>query len=427
VTEEHALNHEGLNLLMKFPDYRRLWLSSAISGFGDQIGWIALIWLVLHLTGSSAAIGIITLAYQIPQAVTGPIAGVLLDRYHRPTVMAIGNMILAVLFIAIPMAGILVRPESVWLVWLVYVLVAISGALLPLTNTGVAALIPQVVPAEKLSSANFFYQTEWQLSYLLGPAVGGVLISIFGAAPVLLVDAVSFAICAWLVRRLSIGRQSENNKCVQMMWGEFREGLQYLLQNRALIALSIVSLFFYFLYGPYEVVLPLLASTTFGGAKALGILWSAFAVGSTIGSMTFSARNWRYDLARSLAGIVVLWGIVTVVLAYAQNLIVASILMFCGGVVFSPWGALSATARQQLVPHHMQGRVFGVILSITSIGMPLGAWVSGLVLDSIHISALLLVAGVATVLVGALALISKSFRSIGHCSNGLESVPDITV
>jgi catechol 2,3-dioxygenase-like lactoylglutathione lyase family enzyme len=58
------------------------------------------------------------------------------------------------------------------------------------------------------------------------------------------------------------------------MWGEFREGLQYLLKNRALNALSIVRLFFYFLYGPYEVVLPLMANTTFGGAKALGILWS---------------------------------------------------------------------------------------------------------------------------------------------------------
>lgn len=409
------MRHRGLQLLSKYPHYRKLWLSSVITQFGDQIGWVALIWLVLHRTQSSAAIGWVTLAYQIPQVVTGPLAGVIQDKFHRAKVMALGNLLFAMLFTAIPLIA---MADPMGHMWLIYLLITISGLLLPLTG-GASPLIAQLIAKEDLSKANFFQQSAWQIAYLLGPALGGILIAWIGSAPVLLLDAASFLVCALLLNQIPLPALAESRNdapSTSRGWpsvsADFFEGIRYLIGQPSLLALALLSLLFYFFYGPYEVILPILAKTHFGGAEALGLLWSAFAVGTVAGSVVFSTKAWPFRLAPSMATVIILWGVVTVGLAYASTLISAAIVMFLGGLVFSPWGPLSATAQQRLVPMSLQGRVFGATAPMTAIGMPLGAWLCGLFLGPLSIRTVLLWCGAATIAVGAWGLGMKAFRGL---------------
>ena len=100
-----AYRHQGFALIFEYPDFRKRWVGSVVSALGTQAGWIALIWLMMGLTGHASVVGVVTLLYQLPQVVFGPVAGVVLDRYSRPAVMAAANFVLAAVFLAIPLAA----------------------------------------------------------------------------------------------------------------------------------------------------------------------------------------------------------------------------------------------------------------------------------------------------------------------------------
>ena len=120
---------------MRLPAFQRLWLGLSISYLGDQFTIIALLWFVLQLTGSGAAVGLVILCFDLPGVVTGAILGRLLDRYQPRLVMGLDNLARAALIAAIPT---LYAPGSLRL-WHVLVLTLLAGALSPATTAGVRA------------------------------------------------------------------------------------------------------------------------------------------------------------------------------------------------------------------------------------------------------------------------------------------------
>jgi MFS family permease len=395
-------------LLFEYPHYGRLWFGNVVSQLGDQAGWIALVWLLLHMTGSASSVGWVTLLYQLPSIITSPVAGVLLDRFPRARVMAAGNLVLAILFIAITLVSFHHTATSVWVI---YGLVGIAGVVLPLNTTGGGPLLTELIPQEKLSQANFLVQSVWQLALLLGPAIGGILVGAVGPEAVIAIDAATFVMVALILMRLPVRRDGTVAQ-PKSPWHDFYSGLRYLLTNRPLVALTILTLLFNLFYGPYEVILPLLAKNDLGGPSALGLLWTTFSVGSLAGSIGFSTRSWRYSTSVSLALVILLWGVITIAMAYARTLLLVLFIMFVAGVVFTPWGPLVMTVRQMMVPIELQGRVIGTTSSLTRVGTPLGAWMTGLFVGDISPTVILLASGAVTMGVGVLALLWPDFRKI---------------
>jgi predicted MFS family arabinose efflux permease len=122
---------------LRNPAFRRLWLGLSISYLGDQFTIIALLWFVLQLTGSGAAVGLVILSFGLPGVITGAILGRLLDRYQPRLVMGIDNLARAVLIAAIPTLYALGSLQF----WHVLVLAMLAGALSPATNAGVRAFV----------------------------------------------------------------------------------------------------------------------------------------------------------------------------------------------------------------------------------------------------------------------------------------------
>lgn len=404
-----AVRHKGIMLLFQYPEFGRRWIGSVVSGLGNQVGWIALIWLVMQLSGHAAALGVVTLLYQLPQALFAPIAGVVLDRYPRGRVMAIANFILGLIFAAIPIVASSFGTHGLWMI---YLLIAISGVILPFDTTGLGPLVADLIPKEHLSAANFLSQTVWQIAYLAGPGLGGVLIEWVGSKPLLFVNAVTFVFLGLLMLSVNSSGHQKNQPSTSP-WNNIREGVAYLVKSPPLLALAVLSLFFNFFYGPYEVLLPALSKSNLGGAAALGFLWFAFALGALGGGLIFSTRSWKFRLSLSLAMIVVLWGVVTVLLAYVtQHFWLASLCMFLGGLEFSPWGALVTTARQRIVPPQLHGRVFGTSALFAAAGTPVGAWLTGLLLPYTNPYILFLISGIVTVVIGVASVFSSALRGV---------------
>src|SRR5215213_8371299 len=170
------------------PDLRRLAAGLLLSRTGDQLTTIALLWLVLDLTGSGAAVGLVMLCAGLPPVVTGPLLGRVLDRWSPRRVMVADNLLRALLVGAIPALHWLGRLDLP----LLYGLCMAAGALIPATDVGVRVVLPRLVDSDQLEHANGLLSIGDQVSALAGPACGGLLVGLIGAPPVLLLDAASF-------------------------------------------------------------------------------------------------------------------------------------------------------------------------------------------------------------------------------------------
>src|SRR5262245_46586697 len=147
---------------LRHPAFQRLWLGLSVSNLGDQFTIIALLWFVLQLTGSGAAVGLIILCFELPGVATGAIVGRLLDRYQPRLVMAIDNFARAALIAAIPTLYALGSLQ----LWHVVVLASLAGTLSPATTAGIRAFVPHLVADAALDRANRLIGISQQFAYL---------------------------------------------------------------------------------------------------------------------------------------------------------------------------------------------------------------------------------------------------------------------
>ncbi|MBV9133869.1 MAG: MFS transporter, partial [Chloroflexi bacterium] len=161
---------------MSYRAFQRLWLGLSISYIGDQFTIIALLWFVLQLTGSGAAVGLVILCFDLPAVVTGALVGRLLDRYQPRLIMGFDNLARAALIAAIPTLYALGGLQ----LWHVFVLALLAGALAPATTAGVRAFVPHLVADAGLDRANALTASSLQLSYLVGPLAAGFAVASWG-------------------------------------------------------------------------------------------------------------------------------------------------------------------------------------------------------------------------------------------------------
>ncbi|MGE5701378.1 MAG: MFS transporter [Clostridia bacterium] len=397
--------------ILKQSGFRWYYTGLFLSGLGDQFGWMGLTWYMMKKTGSSVAMGSIIFTYMVPGLIAGLIAGVLLDRLDRKKLMIVDNVLRGCLFLLL---AVLFGSDKVTLFW-VYLLVGIAGMLSPISTHGAAVMLPQFVTDKTLlTKANSMMEAQWQIIYLCGPALAGMLIAWIGEHAVLLVNGISFFVCAICFWRLQLRplenpptqEQKQGNRLSSLL-ADLKTGYVYMGTNRLLLVLIFVTLFFNMAYGPIEVALPLFVHGMEGGAESLGVLWSALAAGSLAGTLLFSMIKWPYALGGTLSGIIVLWGVATFPLAFSNQLWIAILAMGIAGFVFAPYGALYRTFLQNNVPSHMLGRVFTSVRTITGLGMPCGAAVSGMLIPITGVSGLFAASAIACLVVGVL-----SFRAL---------------
>jgi MFS family permease len=401
----------GMRELWRQRSFRWYWFGLFISGVGDQFGWMGLTWFIMKKTESSQAMGSVVMAYFLPGVFAALVAGVLLDRFDRRRLMILDNVSRGVLFCALMF---FLQLEQVPLA-AVYLLTVIAGMLAPISNASAQTLLPQLLPDKGLLvKANGLMESQWQLIYLFGPAAAGVMISLIGEAYVLLLDACSFFLCAACFARVKanagVGHRVEAARLHQpaaflrSLADDMRTGYRYVLRRGLLVSLAVFTFLFNMAYGPVEVALPLFAKNELaGGSLALGMLWSALAIGALAGSLLFSAINWKFPTGMTLAGIILLWGVTTLPLAFFNRMDVALVSMALAGLSFAPYNILWRSYLQRTVPQELLGRVLTSIRTITGLGMPAGAFVSGLLIPVLGVRGLFGAGAAACIVIGLVA------------------------
>ena len=369
-----AANRRTFASLRRHRNYRLFFTGQVVSVTGTWMQNVATAWLVLVLTGSPVAVGVLALCQFLPFTVFSLPAGVLLDRLDaRRTVIATQALSLAFagVLAALTIAGAIA-------VWHLYALTVLRGLVLVLDNPARQALTFQLVGRDELPNAVALNSSLFNAARVVGPALGGVVVAAAGAGACFAVNAASFlAVLAGLVAMrpgelVPVERGGDTPGFVSGL----REAFEYVRRTRRVaVALGVVFVVSMLAFN-FNVLLPVLARETLAaGPQAFGVLSACFGAGALAGALAVAARG-RASVRTFLAGTGV-FGAAELALAPQGSLVAASVLLVAAGAAFTTWISNANATLQLAVPDRLRGRVLGLYFLAFNGGMPLGGILAG--------------------------------------------------
>jgi len=389
-------------------------VSNFASGLGNSILMITIPWLILQETRSPAFAGLVAAISAIPGLIISPIGGWLVDHVGRRAVSVCADLLSSLAVFAFPIVALTYGLSSFSIL-----LIAVVGAIFdPAGYTARKTLLTDVAKASEieLDRLNGIHDGFMGISWILGPAVGAGLISTVGAINSFWVAGGLFIFAAITIAFLRVGNLGKEARDLAEKMGEksdrsLRVGFQVLWRDKLLRTLTIAILVIAAVYLPTEtLVLPAYFEEQDNPA-GLGIVISALAAGSTIGSFGYgwiSARMSRKNLVRAtLIGTAVS----IVPMALLPPLPLFLLAAFLLGLSWGPFNPLETSLIQQRVPADQQGRVFGVQTAVFYTAPPLGMVLAGLSVESYGVSTTYIVLAAILTVTAIFALLTKSLRS----------------
>jgi MFS family permease len=409
--------------LFRDSNFRRLMAGSAMSLMGDQFTLLALPWLVLRLTGDSAALGIVLALIGIPRALFILVGGAVVDRFSPKRVLMITKYVNTVL-LAMLAAGAWYGGLSLPVLYLLAFGLGISSAFSIPSGT---SMLPHALQPAQLGAANSVMMGLRQLSMFLGPLAAGAVIAVGGdgggavqQAPGMAIafafDAVSFAVSAWTLAHVKTHAVPATAHEGSGLWKSIADGLRQVGRDAELrtcyVYWAAVALL---VMGPLHIALPVLASSRPElGASALGLMIGAHGGGTLFGMVLSGVRP---GLRIGTLGTSVLLADIAIGLlfmpvggitaAWQGVLLMASI-----GVLGGFMQVAVFTWIQRRVAPAMIGRAMSLFMFIFMGLVPLASAVTGWVLLHVALGTLFAVCGAALALIAALAWVLTPMRRI---------------
>jgi MFS family permease len=389
-------------------------LSNFSSGLGNSIVMITIPWLILEETDSPAFAGLVAAISALPGLLISPIGGWLVDHIGRRSVSIGADLLSALAVVAFPIVAFTSGLSSSTIL-----VIAVIGAIFdPAGYTARKTLLADVAKASdiELDRLNGIHEGFMGVSWIFGPAVGAALISTVGAVNSFWAAAGLFVFAALTIALLRVGNLGKEARDLAEEMGEttdrsIRVGFQVLWNDKLLRTITISILIIAAVYLPTETVVLSTYFEDLGQPASLGIVISALAAGSAIGSFGYgwiSSRLTRKHLVRTtLIGTAVS----ITPMAFLPPLPILVIAGFFLGLSWGPFNPLVSTLIQQRVPADQQGRVFGVQTAVFYAAPPLGMVLAGLSVESYGVSATYIVLAAILTVTAILALLTKSLRS----------------
>jgi MFS family permease len=356
------------------PNYRRFMGGQAVSMAGTWMQTIAQSWLVLQLTGSATAVGLVVALQTLPILLFGPYAGVVVDRIDKRRLM-IGLLI--VMAAQATVLGVLTATGTVKL-WQVYVLAFVLGTISSLENPARQTFVLELVGPANLRNAVSLNSVLVNVARAVGPALAGIVIATGGMALCFLINAVSFVAVITSLLRLDLAALTPTTPAPRAP-GQLREGFDYVRRTPALAVPLLTMALIGCLAFEFQVVLPIVASETFAGdARTYGFLTAAMGIGAVIGGLCMAA--WGRTGLWSLATAAGAFGLAMLATALAPSLGFALLGMGLVGAASVAFQSTGNSTLQLTSAPHMRGRVMALwavaFLGSTPIGGPIAGFVS---------------------------------------------------
>jgi MFS transporter, ENTS family, enterobactin (siderophore) exporter len=388
-------------------DFRIVLVGQGISALGDAVSVTTMPLLVLALTGSGLQMGIVGVLQRLPDLLFGLPAGAYADRWDRRRMMLSADAGRAILTALIPVASVLGLPVM-GVVLLVSFPINICRVIF---MAGWTAAIPNLVGRRQLGRAMGVFEAISGGSFIIGPAIAGLLVGRIGAAPTLAIDAVSFGVSALSLTLIRRPLRRSDRQAGTSLIHEMAEGVRYIAHHRVLrdvVAFwSVISL----------VSAPVIPAVTYYvtidrtlGPAAFGFIISAYSVGTLIGAL-LGGRHMSGRLApRLLLGNLAV-AFATAGLALTGSLSVMVLFAFASGAFQSIVLVAYVTVRAASSPDEVLGRVGSTARTISVGIQPVGLLIGGILLDSLGGGPTLLVIAALTGASSVLFALSPGIRA----------------
>lgn len=334
-----------------------LWIGQTVSFIGDYFNWLAVPILVERMTGSALMVGLSVISNTLPMLLLGPVAGVFVDRWDRKRMMIVADVLRALLVLVCLVVR---RPEQVWIYFVVgFLMSCVSRFFFPAQN----AVLPLLVPdRDNLLAANGLMQIVQTVGLLVGPALAGFAIGLWGERVAFIVDSVTFlvsaaAITMIIVPRTTMGRRAAGGQ-LATVWADMREGLIYLFSNQTLVGVLMCLAVVQLAVGAINVVWVPFLRRTFGvGAEGLGIVDAAQGVGMVLGGVALGFVTSRLSKTAIIGWALIVIGLFLSGMGLAPHFGHVVAFSFGIGLALVPVQSALMTMMQLAVPDLKRGRV----------------------------------------------------------------------
>jgi MFS family permease len=378
--------------VLKYRDYRYLWAGSFLSILGTQMHAVAIAWQVFQITGSVALLGVLGLVRAIALISMSLVGGMVVDSRDRRKLMLITQSILVCLSLSLAI--------TTWLdivnVFVLYVVAAAAAITSSFDQPARQAILPALVPKDKLTAAMSLNILSGNVGMMVGPAIGGLTIATVGVAGTYALDSLTFlgTIFALLVMK------TEFKAPVVRLTGipAIREGLQFIKVTPVIYGIMLID-FSATLLGSMIGLAPVFADTVHNiGPRGLGFLYSAPALGSVLGAAFMSIAPQAKKPGRIIVAAVCAYGGFLVLFGLSPNLWLALACLAGAGASDAVSMTLRHTVRLLATPDALRGRVAATHSAFSAGGPRLGEFQAGMTASLIGPQAAMIAGGSGVIL-----------------------------
>jgi DHA3 family macrolide efflux protein-like MFS transporter len=390
-----------------------------ISMFGSFLVQYAILWHLTLTTKSGLVLALAVIFGFVPQAIVSIFAGVWADRVNRRLMIIVSDSAIALSTLGLA----LLMLSGVDDLWLIFSVMAVRSIGAGVQMPAVSAMIPQIVPSDKLMQINGINSTIQSIMGLVAPVVAAAVYASFSIVSIFFVDVFTAIIGVGmlaLIKVPSLDRVKSDEK--PSYFADLKDGLNYTFTHDLVRWVMIVFAVVFLLAVAPSNLSPLFIARNFGTEVwKLTVAEVTFSLGMALGGALLALFAKKVNRIAMIIGVSIFFGFVTIGMGLSTNLIVFCILFFVIGVAVPSFYTSAMTMLQETVEPERQGRVFGFVGIVIALAMPVGMAVLGPLADVIPIEQLFIACGIIMVVVASAAVLLPSGRraiAAAHASTG---------
>jgi MFS family permease len=360
-------------------DYLLLWSGQTVSFVGTQVSGIAFPLLILAITDSPAQAGVASALRSLPYIVFSLPVGALIDRWDRKRVMIICDAGRALTLGSIPVTLALGRLT----IWQLYATALVEGTLFVFFNLAEVACLPRVVTPEQLPAATAQNNATDGISGLVGPSLSGVLYTTARALP-FAADALSYVASVISLLFVRSAFQAERATRQRALRAEIGEGLGWLWSHPLIRYIAFLTGGLNFIWAGAPLIVILLAQQQRASPAVIGLIFAIGGAGSIVGAVVAPAIRRRFSFRRVIVGTMWLTALLWPLYAVAPNPLLLGVVTAALFTVGPIYDVMQFSYRLSLIPDELQGRVNSVFRLLAFGFQPLGAGLTGMLLQTIY-------------------------------------------
>ena len=393
--------------VLRDPNFRRFMMAGMTATIGNQMQSVAVGWELYERTGSPLALGFVGLAQVLPVLLLAIPSGHAADRHSRKGLIVIAHVILVISAVGLAILSIERGPVS-----LVYIFLVLIGVGQALNRPARWSILPQVVSWDFMLTAVTWNSSAWQIAAMAGPAVGGVVIAIYGPAACYMLNAICSAVVIALTLALRLRPVVRDVQPVS--WQSILAGFRFVVSTDLILATITLDLLAVLLGGAVA-LLPIYARDILQiGPSGLGWLRAAPSIGSFFMALLLAHRPPMRQAGKSLLWAVAGFGVATIVFGVSRNPYLSFVMLLLTGALDNISVVVRQTLVQLLTPDEMRGRVSAVNAIFVASSNELGEFESGVAARLFGTVASVVLGGAGTVLVVlAVAVIWPNVARLG--------------